>query len=298
MRRLYTEWTALLFVLALATPIVTAAETWRLGEVTLTSPPEGSDRSVSGELRVNVQGSGGSAIELTAAVPFSKIGDAFIFKDKVAILADAGKADGVVIFDISTKREIDRIRCYQPRRVSDAWITYVEWYPAHSSSEPTDVLLGYDLALSPLDNRLEKSTVPPDAGDARSGATRVGFPLYPLSNALRKSYANSVPDRLQAEVLLGSPSILLPSGELVVPVDMGLDAGNYRTHLAVIDLSGGLSHPVVRRVELPTDKYPRRNDSPTMMAVTKMEAAADGTVRLYLEETEYGASSILVDIKH
>jgi hypothetical protein len=293
---LYTR-SAVALAFSLAPSVVAASEAWAVGQITLTPAQQAVDGSKPSLLRVDLTDTyDGTTVELSAAAPLSRVRSAFTFRDKLAVLGEAGKAGSVLIFDIATKREIDRLLCYQPRRISDKWITYVEWYPSHSSGSPSDVILGYDLALSPVENRLERIPGPMPEEELPWGSPRVGFPLYPFSNVQQKSYINNVSDPLQAERILGSPSILLPSDKLVVPVDEGFDAGSYRTHLAVIDLSQGLANPVIREIALPTDKYPRRHDSPNMMEVNKLEAVSVGAVRLYLPEGEYGIGSIVVDI--
>lgn len=88
----------------------------------------------------------------------------------------------------------------------------------------------------------------------------------------------------------------LPSKKLVVVVDEGSDASNYRTQIVVVDLSRGLSNPASYRLDAPIGKLPRRGENPEMMRVTRAEGISADQVRLYVPESEYGVGSIVMDI--
>jgi len=288
---------ALVLLLSLAPLSWAQPRTWKLGAATLRPSKEPADEYTPSLLRVTVEdASSGQPMDLTAEVHITSINGSFISNDKLAVLGHGARVDTVVVFDLLAKREIDRFVCYEPRRMAESWVVYFEWYPAHSSGQPTDVILAYDLALSPAANRFEKDPGPATPEFAPWGPRGVGFPIYPDSNAQQKSYVNVVADVMEAERILGAPLVLLPWRKLVIPVTEGFDARTYRTHLAVVDLSQGLGNAVSRRIELPVGRYPRRTESPSAMQIDRMEAVSGNEVRLYLQESEYGVSSIVVDI--
>jgi hypothetical protein len=204
----------------LSVPLLSAtSKGWTMGAVTLEPEKETPDGVRPGLLSVSADdASTGDVVSIAAHVPLTKVEDSFVFNDKLVVLGQAGRAEAVVVFDLLARRKSDWFYCYQPRHIGKGWITYVEWYPGHSSAEPTDVVLAYDLALSPMENRLAKEndiTLPPRLNDSPS---RVGFPIYPASNAQQKSYVNRVASLMQAEHILGSPLLLLASDKLVIPV--------------------------------------------------------------------------------
>lgn len=155
-------------LLLAAAPLLAAVpRAWNLGAVTLVPAEQAVDGEKLGLLRADARDAlTGRLAEVSAEMWLTRVEDSFISNDKLVVLGQAGRAEAVVIFDLLATREIDWFYCYRPRHLSDDWITYVEWYPEHASAEPTDVILVYDLALAPLENRLEKErnvNVPPPA---------------------------------------------------------------------------------------------------------------------------------------
>jgi hypothetical protein len=259
--------------------------------------PDGLDGIKQGELRATVTNvSDGRAAELGAEVHLTAISESFISNDKLIAMGDAGRAQAVVVLDLLTKREVDWFYCYRPRRISDDWIVYIEFYPAHGTGEPTDVVLLYDLKGSPMDNRLERTAdqrFPPSYSD---NPIHVGIPIYPPMNASQRSYENHVASGDQSFHILGTPMVLLPSKKLILDVSESLDSRISRNYLASVDLSGGTASPVSRSIDIPWNKLPKAGENPQHLAITGMEALSQNAVRIYVPEREYGVSSIVVDI--
>lgn len=237
------------------------------------------------------------AVTFDAEVTLDRVGDTFIGNDKLVVLGSAGRADGVVIFDLVSKKEIDWFYCYSPRRLSEDWIIYVEFYFSLGPREPTDVVLIYDLAKSPEDNRLKNNPgrlLPPGIKDI---PIEVGSPIYPESNAQQKSYANIVSGVEAARNVLGSQYLLLSSKRLVFRVSAGADDKTSRNWIMVVDLSHGFENPRTKAVDIPTGEF-RKNEgySSRMVEITKMEIVSASAVRLYVPESKYGVSSIVVNV--
>ena len=113
---------------------------------------------------------------------------AWVMEDKLAVIGQQGKAGVVVVFDLQSKAAIDWFYCYSPQKLSARYLVYVEFYLAHRSVEPTDVVLIYDLAAGPAQNRLPGADPAMAAED--TAPVRVGIPVFPGWNAQRQSYDN------------------------------------------------------------------------------------------------------------
>jgi hypothetical protein len=265
---------------------------WRVEGVVL--------RTSEGQARgfvANVQGtSSAESFELSSDLPLNAVEDSFVSGNRLAILGSAGRADAVSVFDLSARREVDRFYCYEPRRISETWIAYVEFYNAHQAGEPTDVVLVYDLGRDPLENRLERTAAVTSPEISASVPTRVGMPVYPEANVRQRSYLNVITDPHSAHHVLGPPFfVFLSSKRLVFISTDGADVQDYHNYIVVVDLSRGPTAPSIRTVEIPRFNLRRVGENPQLVRVQKLEAVSPTAVRIYVPAEEYGVSSFVVD---
>lgn len=267
----------------LAPNLVASETTWKVDKVSLAP---GSN--LTGRLTVGLS-RGSTAFEITAEVRLTAVADYFVFRDRLVVLGDLGRASGVVIFDLANRKALDSFGCWEARRISDSWIASVEWYPEHGQRWPTDVVLIYDLDKTPAQNRLRSAT---------SESIAVGIPVYPSANAVQESYRNVAPSAELASRIIGAPYfILLPSRWLVfVAAQEGGDYSTMEDHLVVVDLSHGLIRPPAREVEIPTGAFTKTGKNPKMIHIDAMEAVGEQSVRLLLPKSEYGISSEVVNL--
>lgn len=264
---------------------------WAIKSVNVALRPEKRGRVVATFFKT------GDAHEIKVEddIPFDELERYFVANDKLILSGHSGNVDSVVIIDLLRQAISDWFYCYRPQQIWDSWIAYVEWYPNHTPARVTDVILVYDTAKSPVENRQGKlRQIPIEA----TNRTRVGFPIYPESNAAQNSYLNTVENQADVRLALGSSNFLaMANKKLIVAVgeEPEGDATSLKTYLAIVDLSGGLSHAKVSQLRIPTDQLKKGNET-AYVQVMHMEAVSANTIRLEIPESEYGVSSILVNI--
>lgn len=156
--------------------------------VTATLSQEGSSRKVT----------------VDSDVPFTHLQQFFMASEKLALLGKASNTDAVAVFDLKSGNELDWFYCYAPQRVWENCIAFVEWYPNHTPELTTDVVLIYDLGISPYANRIDNSAakvLPPIKKTGRQ--TRVGVPIFPESNVTHGTCTNVVEDQKQVHLISG-----------------------------------------------------------------------------------------------
>lgn len=234
---------------------------------------------------------------MSTEVVLTTVDSSFVWGNKLAVLGDAGRSQALVIFDLKNRKEIDWLFCYEPQRIGATWVAYVEFYPAHSTGNPRDVVLVYDLARSPRDNRLEVSSplrLPPHRRDY---PVHVGIPVYPDSNAQEKTYINEVVSEGNSGQILGPPFfLLLSSKRLVFLCSIGSDYDDYVTYLIAVDLSKGLRNAYSKTVPIPFAQLPKRTGNPNFLPALKLQEAGAMAVRILLSKPDYGTISIVVKI--
>lgn len=278
--------------LALLTPCLMASEAeWRVDRISLTP---GNDSA--GQLSVGVSSVSG-AFEIVSEVPLTKVTDNFVFRDRLVVMGNYGRAFAVAIFDLTSRKALDWFGCREAVRISQSWIASVEWYPEHGMRWPTDVVLIYDLEKTPGQNRLLNAEVPSTLPPISDLPIAVGFPVYPTANALEESFRNVVPSAGAAVSILGAPYFTLLSSRLLVFVAaQGKDYPSSENHLVVVDLSHGLLRPPARVVEIPKASFTKFGHNPKMTQILRMEGVGEHSVRLFLPQSEYGVASEVVDL--
>jgi hypothetical protein len=236
-------------------------------------------------------------IELSDDVAVEKIREAFIWRDRLVLLGEAERASVVEIFDLGRKAKVDRFVCYQPRRISDNWIAYKEFF--HGSAQgpvvPIEVLLVYDLAKTPQENRMDKGLnqkIPPPLDDNAVNVVDVGIPIYPESNARQRSYQIIFEKQNAGRSIDAGTFALLPSKKLVfscVEMQPGMGWIGARQYLVVVDLSRGLESPPSRMAD-----FPKMGEYGT--TIEKIEAEPPNAVRLVFPAGQYSVNSLVVEL--
>ncbi len=235
--------------------------------------------------------------ELSTDVRLTEIADSFIWGDRLAVLGRAGRASAVVIFDLARRQMSDWFFCIEPRRIAPGWIAYVEWYPRLFGEAPREVVLIYDLDKAPAENRLPIANHVAIPAPVTAAPVLVGMPVYPEINVQERSYANVVENPADNETVLAYLSfLLLPQKRLVFVAAEGQDFMSSRDFLVVVNLSLGINHPVVKSVGIPKDQLEKPGENPQFVKITGIEPIGENSVRLLVPKSEYGVSSIVVNL--
>jgi len=175
-----------------------------------------------------------------------------IYQDKLVVYGSVeSKASGLTVVDLQRGEELDFMLGYHPQRSSTGrYVIYRKFYPRFSPPEvQSDLVLIYDLARSPNENRLggESSPVGLRVGSPEHllASERVGYPIYPLANVRDRSYQVWVEKPAQRHLVVGG-FLWGQQDERVLFVDRqeGKDS------VVVVDLSGGLERPKVAKLPL------------------------------------------------
>lgn len=270
-----------------------AEAAWNVEKLTLTPVKEGVRLLRVAVLRV----SEGRTTELSDYVALQEIRDSFVRGDRLVVIGEAERASVVEIFDLQRKAKVDWFVCYQPRRISANWIAYKEFY--HGSAQgpgvATDVLLVYDLARTPVDNRIETQpgeTFPLPQPARSNSAVNVGIPVFPETNARQRSYRIAFESATAGRLVDAGSLILLSSKKLVFRCSEqlpGMGAEGSREYLAVVDLSRGLENPSCQ-----TAYFPAMGRHITH--IERIEEETPNAVRLVFPPGEYRVDHLVVPL--
>ena len=271
-----------------------ATDRWNITNVTLAPKDEHARRFQA----FVTDKSTSAAFTISDEVTLTSIDEYFVFKDRLVLLGDAGRAQEIAIFDLSERKKTDWFYCYYPQRISDSLLTYVEWSPsAVAGGEPFDVVLLYNLEMSPVENRTGANarldSIP--TGD-RSAPVRVGIPIFPEANARDRSYTNIVAEGGYAPLVLAHTFGLVRPRQLAFVGAEGADAPHLRNYLVVVDLSSDMHASRFRKLDIPKDQLKKPGVNPDFIVVNRVEVVSDGVIRLYIPESDYGISSIVMEV--
>jgi hypothetical protein len=232
---------------------------------------------------------------ISTAVRLTSVKSSLVRHDRLAVFGPAGRTSAVVVLDLAEKRLADWFFCTEPTPVSANWIAYVEWYPRFWT--PREVVLLYDLDKTPAENRLPTAARLPVPAPLDNAPVQVGIPVYPQSNVQEGSYRNVVEGRGSSDTILVNLSFLLLQAErLVFVAAQGRDYSDSRDFLVSVDLSRGLERPVIRSFDIPKAQLQKLGENPDFIQITALEALSDDSVRLVIPRSEYGMSSLVVDL--
>jgi hypothetical protein len=250
-----------------------SSPSWTVGKPTLSVLA--GDKST---LQVHLNnGKPRSGFELSASTALSSVESLNIYRDRLVVEGRAGNVSQVVIFDLANRKEIDSYYCYQPTYLGKNPTAYVEWSPNHALAKVTDVVLLYDLDLSPKDNRVSGEAI-----NLLQPGKEVGFPIYPDINLALQSYANVVQEDSQVRHVIGlSPFVMLESKRLVFVSATG--AGGFHTlfnYLVEVNLSNGLKSAELKTIPIPKETLKHPGENPNFIQVSDLKAVSRQSVSL------------------
>lgn len=179
-----------------------------------------------------------------------------LFGDKLAVFGsvDSSISGGVTIVDLEGLQVLDFLLCYHPEPSSTGrYIVYRKFYPRFAPSEVrSDLVLVYDLARSPQENRLGSDPIPgefrPDRPEHFGSSEKVGFPIYPLSNSQEQSYRIWVETAEERHHVMGR-FLWDWRDEWVLFIDTEGETKE-SSWVVVVDISEGLENPKVAKLTL------------------------------------------------
>ncbi len=228
----------------------------------------------------------GETFELSADVPLTSIEDYFVSDTHMVVIGEAGRAAAVVIFDLKTREKIDWFYCYQPQRISENRIVYVEWYPGHGAGNPQDVILLYDLTKSPGSNRLESAVPMPIPAPDKASPVTVGIPIFPESNVLQKSYKNGSDNADNTEYSVAHTFLEINPRRIVFVGAKGRDYSSMSDYLVIVDFVDGMNNLAIQKLEIPKDQLKSLGDEFQFVEVIGIKAISENSVRLYVPESK------------
>lgn len=241
----------------------------------------------------------GRSFELSAEVRLTEILESYTYGDKLVEIANAGRTQAVVVFDLLRRQEIDWFVCYGPTRIAPDKIASMEWFPQFAEIHDS-VLLIYDLAKSPVENRLGSRPglrLPPPVMSTDDSIVDVGIPIYPEWNARQKSYEISGANSGPPIWIQMSSLVLLPSQKLVFVVTENIAARDPKNYLVLTDLSNGAAKATSKKVDIPKDRVKKFMDNNrNYVKIERIEPISATRLLLHVREDLYGVSSITVDV--
>jgi hypothetical protein len=266
---------------------------WKVNKVTLLPHTEEWKQGFTASITEVKQG---KTFELSADVPLTRIDDYFISDTRMVAIGEAGRAAAVVIFNLKTREKIDWFYCYQPQRISETRIVYVEWYPSHGAGNPKDVILLYDLAKSPASNRLGSAVLMSIPAPEKASPVTVGIPIFPESNVLQRSYRNGSNDADNTEYSLAHTFLQMTPQRIVFVAAKGQDYSSMSDFLVIVDLLDGINNLAIRKLEIPKYQLNSPGDNPQFIEVTGIKAISESSVRLYVPKSKYGVEDVVLNL--
>lgn len=247
---------------------------------------------------------------LSADVVLSNVREHIVYRDKLALLGDAGSTRAVVVFDLMRREQIDWFYCDASKQVLPGKLVSATWAPNHAGGLLFDtVLVLYDLAKAPSENRLKRSPNlhfpwPAEAED-REPVINVGVPIYPQANADEASYFAT--PREPGEPTLGvdvRTMVALSRQKLVFVASKGVTGQDAIDWLEVLDLPRGATKAKSRRIPIPIEQlHPgshwvnlHQPFNPKWVPINQIDVISSTHVRLYLSPEEYDIDSFDVHI--
>jgi hypothetical protein len=283
---------ALSLFLVLAVHCFAGETNWKVEGIALAPATE-----LSRHFSASIWKEGVEPTKLEAVVPLTSVQHWFVSGNKLAVLGNASNSGAVVIFDLAQRRLLDWFYCYEPQQVNSDWIAYVEWYPNHTPDITTDVVLLYDLAKTPQQNRIEQETTTTIPPPESARPTRVGIPIYPELNARKETYNNIIGEHGDVRLVLGGPGFVSMPHDRIVFIAFaqpGGDASMMSDQIIVVDLSKGIREGIIESVPIPVNSLPKPPERPDFVRVTGIETVAPDKLRLQVPKDQYGIENILV----
>ncbi|MBI3597445.1 MAG: hypothetical protein HY203_09860 [Nitrospirae bacterium] len=179
----------------------------------------------------------------------AKVFNLSIFQGKLIVMGEEANLHSPVttLIDLKNREEADSFIGFgNTQSPTGRFLSYRKFYPPQTAEPPvmSDLVLVYDLADSAAGNRMRGE----DAyrNDPIGWLTEVGHPIYPESNAGKKHYRVWVPEENKRHTII-------PNGFFWFDHDRKIAFGDQigdEDYVVVVDLSSGLTQPVIHRMEI------------------------------------------------
>jgi hypothetical protein len=179
----------------------------------------------------------------------AKVFSLSIFQGKLIVMGEEADLHSPVttLIDLKNREEADSFIGFgNTLSPTGRYLSYRKFYPPQTAEPPlmSDMVLVYDLADSADGNRMRGE----DAyrNDPIGRLTEVGHPIYPEINAGKKHYRVWVPEENKRHAII-------PNGFFWFDHDRKIAFGDQigdEDYLVVVDLSNGLAHPVIHRMQI------------------------------------------------
>jgi hypothetical protein len=182
-----------------------------------------------------------------------------LYRGKLVVIGEESTLNSLIttVIDLASKEEIDTFIGFGTTLSENGrFLTYLKFYPPQTS-EPeamSDLILIYDLDDSADGNRLRGEAA--YKNDPSGRLIEVGHPVYPEVNAGKKHYRVWVREE-------SSRHTVIPNGFFWFDHDHKIAFGDQigdETYLVVVDLSGGLNHPVIQKMGVDLSSMLRLED--------------------------------------
>ena len=196
----------------------------------------------------------------------AKVSNLSIFQGKLIVVGEEANLHSPVttLIDLKNREEADSLIGFGITvSPTGRFLSYRKFYPPQTAEPPvmSDLVLVYDLADSADGNRMRGE----DAyrNDPIGRLTEVGHPIYPESNAGKKHYRVWVPEENKRHAII-------PNGFFWLDHDRKIAFGDQigeEDYLVVVDLSNGLTHPVIHRmpIDLRSLLRPEDRENPSIL---------------------------------
>jgi len=196
----------------------------------------------------------------------AKVFNLSVFQGKLIVMGEEADLHSSVttLIDMNNREEVDSLIGFgNTLSQTGQFLIYRKFYPPETAEPPvmSDLVLVYDLADSADGNRMRGE----DAyrNDPIGRLTEVGHPIYPESNAGKKHYRVWVPEENKRHAII-------PNGFFWFDHDRKIAFGDRIgdvDYLVVVDLSNGLTHPVIHRmpIDLRSLLRPEDRENPSVL---------------------------------
>lgn len=194
---------------------------------------------------------GNSSFVLRSETYATKIKEVTTVGQRLIVIGQNDRFDTAIIFALPEHSKIDDIVGYGIALLNERWLAYVEYYPNHVfDAFPTDVVLLYDLSLTPDQNRAYD---PQLIRDPWMAAQRSGLPVFPENNHERLSYENIEPVENATDLVIRNTFCLVGDRWLVFAASTDGGYSEQRRYLVEIDISKGPRQAVILKKEFPRE---------------------------------------------
>jgi hypothetical protein len=236
----------------------------------------------------------GASQQVVFQSAFKYIKQNYIFGNHAVIIGDSGYYGYVVILDLQDQQVIDRIIGYSPELLGNRWLVFVEWYPNHLFAQyPIDVVLLYDLQLSPSENRKEPGTKSIESID---WMTKAGTPVYPEKNLVNGLYKNVTNDISDTWKVITDTFVLLPGNRLVFVGARGEQFTEQTRFLVMIELNDIKTQKKLTVESISVDDLGIHGNSNEPIVITGLQVVNDSKVRISFPKNRYDKDSVIIQL--